>query len=192
MSRWAEAFAALSRSSDTLDTLRHSEVCPPTVSQSVNSVTVPLAPPDSPRLADRIPTRCGRGEPGRIGIVGNAGAVPHDWAEGVGRLNPQQPPSDVPAMRWHRFVMDTRLFLESPFCATAVALGWGSCDLFGCDADRPFARIDRAGLLLLLDGARLIALTEVSATIKTRTGGYQVWRRKHGDPTRVLAWELGR
>jgi hypothetical protein len=47
------------------------------------------------------------------------------------------------------------LFLDSPFRAVAQALDWGPDDLFGCDRDRPFARIDQAGLLWLLNGDRL-------------------------------------
>ena len=39
MSRWADRLAALSRASDTLDTMRHFSDAASTVSQSVNSVT---------------------------------------------------------------------------------------------------------------------------------------------------------
>src|SRR5215472_17515720 len=39
MSRWADAFAALSGGADTVDTMRHSDEPPARVSQSVNSVT---------------------------------------------------------------------------------------------------------------------------------------------------------
>jgi hypothetical protein len=62
--------------------------------------------------------------------------------------------------------------------------------LFGCDRDRPYARIDRAGLLLLLDGDRLVALTANTATIETRAGARQTYSRKPAEPGRVLAWEL--
>jgi hypothetical protein len=41
MSRWADAFAALSEGADTLDTLRHSDEPLATVSQSVNTVMAP-------------------------------------------------------------------------------------------------------------------------------------------------------
>jgi hypothetical protein len=63
--------------------------------------------------------------------------------------------------------------------------------LFGCDRDRPFARIDRAGLVWLLNGDRLIALTADSATIETRTGARHTYRRKPSDPARVLPWGYG-
>jgi hypothetical protein len=89
-----------------------------------------------------------------------------------------------------QFVDDVGRFLDSDFATVAAALGWGPFDLFGSDCDRPFARIDRAGLLWLLTGKRLIALTENRATIETKTGARQIYRRKCHEPGRVLAWEL--
>jgi hypothetical protein len=81
------------------------------------------------------------------------------------------------------------LFLDSPFCAVAAALGWGPHDLFGCDRDRPFARIDQSGLLWLLNGDRLVILAEDAATIETRTGVRQTWRRRPTGSGEVLVWE---
>jgi hypothetical protein len=80
--------------------------------------------------------------------------------------------------------------LDSPFCAVAAALSWGPVDLFGCERDRPFARIDRAGLPWLLNGDRLVALTENVATIETRTGARQTYRRMPSEPGRALVREL--
>ena len=96
----------------------------------------------------------------------------------------------MPPRRWLRFVDDVGRFLDSPFCAVAAALGWGPLDLFGCDRERPFARIGQAGLLWLLNGDRLLALTENTATIAIKTGAQQTYRRKPSEPGRVLAWEL--
>ncbi|HJU19826.1 MAG TPA: hypothetical protein VJ770_25510 [Stellaceae bacterium] len=56
-----------------------------------------------------------------------------------------------------------RRFLDGGFAKKAAALGWGPFDLFGCDRDRPFVRIDQAGLLWALNGDRLIALSENAA-----------------------------
>jgi hypothetical protein len=73
----------------------------------------------------------------------------------------------------------------------AAALGWGPLDLFGCDRDRPFARIDHAGILWLLNGDRLAELDRHRAVIERRTGAFQTFRR--GPITVgevVLAWEL--
>jgi hypothetical protein len=145
------------------------------------------APPSPP---DRALATWGEAEEERAGIVEFDGGIPRAWAEGFARLNPNRPPGDIPPKRWRRFVDDMGTFLDSPYCAVAAALGWGPCDLFGCDRDRPFARIDCAGLLWLLNGDRLIALSENTATIETRTGARQTYRRKPNERGRVLAWEL--
>ena len=56
-------------------------------------------------------------------IVQFDGNIPREWAEGFARLDPDNPPGDVPPQRWLRFVDDIGLFLDSPFCASAAALG---------------------------------------------------------------------
>jgi hypothetical protein len=127
-------------------------------------------------------------EPAAIAV--HDGDIPRAWAEALARLEPTRPPKNVPPRRWERFVHDVRLFLNGPFRAVAMSLGWGPYDLFGCDRNRPYARIDRAGLLWLLDGHQLLVLSENTATIETRTGGRQTFRRKPPEPGRVLAWEL--
>jgi hypothetical protein len=78
--------------------------------------------------------------------------------QGFARLDPDRLPytGDVPPRRWLRFVDDLGRFLDGGFAEQIVALGWGPLDLFGVDRDQPFARIDKAGLLWLLDGGRLV------------------------------------
>jgi hypothetical protein len=132
----------------------------------------------------------GESEEERAAVVEYDGGIPREWAEGFARLHPNRPPVDVPPRRWLQFVGDIGRFLDSDFATVASALGWGPYDLFGCDRDRPFARIDCAGLLWLLNGDRLLALTEQTATIETRTGARQTFRRKPAELSRVLAWEL--
>jgi hypothetical protein len=126
----------------------------------------------------------------RAAIVEHDGGIPRAWAEGFARLHPDRPPAGVPLRRWQQFVDDVGDFLDSPFQAVAAALGWGPHDLFGCDRDRPFARIDQSGLLWLLNGDRLVMLTENGATIEMRTGKRHRWGCKPVEPGRVLAWEL--
>jgi hypothetical protein len=126
----------------------------------------------------------------RAALVEEGAGVPREWAEGLSRLDPNHPPGDVPLRRWQCFVDDVGRFLDSQFCAVAVALGWGPHDLFGCDARKPFARIDQAGLLWLLNGNKLVALSENTVAIEMPTGARQTYRPKPAELTRVLAWEL--
>jgi hypothetical protein len=133
------------------------------------------------------PTAC-REE--RAAIVEYGAGVPRAWAEGFARLDPVRPPADVPLRRWQQFIDDVGRFLDSGFAEKAATLGWGPFDIFGCDRDRPFARIDRQGLCWLIAGNRLVDLSEKTAIIQIWTGRRQTWRRKPSEPCRVLAWEL--
>lgn len=140
--------------------------------------------------ARETPVPWSESEDERAAIIEYKAGVPRTWAEGFARLHPDHPPADVPPQRWQQFVDDCGQFLDGGFAATAAALGWGTYDLFGCDRDRPFARIDQCGLLWLLNGAWLIALTAETATIEARAGVRQSYRRRPAAPGRVLVWKL--
>jgi hypothetical protein len=101
-----------------------------------------------------------------------------------------RPPQNMPAGRWETFICDVAAFVDNEQLTEADLLGWTALDLFGADRDRPFARIDQSGLLLLLDGHKVVGLSEDTATIETRGGARQIYRRKPGDPGRALIWEL--
>lgn len=170
-----------------------------------SAVTVVTTPPQA-----RLPETSFKNEGGNRGDQGNRAeeniegaldqerapiiecdaGVPSSWAEGFAGLDPERPPSGVPLMRWQQFIDDTGRFLDGGFAEKAVMLGWGAFDLFGCDRDRPFDRIDQQGLCWLIAGNRLVDLSENGAVIETWTGACQNWRRKPGTPGRVLAWEL--
>ena len=63
--------------------------------------------------------------------------------------------------------------------------------LFGCDRVNPYASLDSAGLLWLLNGGKLVALTAVTATIETTGGARQTYRRCPIEVDAVApAWEL--
>jgi len=95
-------------------------------------------------------------------------------------LDPDRPPDDVPASRWRQFVKDVRAFAGSQWAEQATKLGWTGADLYGCDDLAPVARVDKMGLLWLLKGNRLIALSTDAAVIETRTGARQTYRRMRG------------
>jgi len=131
-----------------------------------------------------------RGETGVARAANPEHDDPDAWDAGYARLDPEKAPARVPLACWRQFVDDTRRFLDSPFCAEATALGWGSIDLFGCNRNRPFARIDQAGLLWLLNGNRVVLLTAMTAVVETATGVRQTFYRKPSELGRVLAWNL--
>jgi hypothetical protein len=147
-------------------------------------------PSETVLTCETPPAIWGEAEEERAAIIEYGGVIPREWAEGLARLDPDRPPADLPLRRWRRFVDDSGQFLDGPFCAVAAALGWTPHDLFGCDRDRPFARIDQSGLLWLLNGDKLVALAADAAVIQTPTGSRQTWRRKPIEQGRVLAWEL--
>jgi hypothetical protein len=127
----------------------------------------------------------------RAAIAEYDGGAPRAWAEGFARLDPSRPPADVPAKRWLRFIDDCGRFLDGRWPAKAADFGWGPLDLFGCDRERPFARIDHLGLLWLIDGRKLVALTKDTATVQSATGTHQTHYRRPVQVGRVvLAWDL--
>ena len=127
----------------------------------------------------------------RAAIVEYDAGAPRAWAEGFARLDPNDPPHDVPARGWLRFVDACGRFLDGGWADKAAALDWGPLDLFGCDTERPFARIDHMGLLWLLNGGTIIEMHRDHAIIETLGGARQTYRRRPVEVGRVvLAWEL--
>jgi hypothetical protein len=119
--------------------------------------------------------------------------VPAEWIQGVARLPELPCPARFPAAKWRQVVMDAAAFLER-WAAQAAALGWPAWELFGCHCRAPWGRIQGMGLVLLLQGDEIAALTAVEAVIRTPTGAHQRYRRKPADPLhpaeRCLVWDL--
>jgi hypothetical protein len=127
----------------------------------------------------------------RAAIIKYDGGAPRAWAEALARLDPNKPLGDVPARRWLRFVDDCGRFLEGGWASRAAEFGWGPLDLFGCDRERPFARVDHMGLLWLLKGGTAIELLRDRAILETQGGVRQTYRRRPVEVGGVvLAWEL--
>ena len=122
--------------------------------------------------------------------LSKANGTPKAWVEGLARLDPACPPHDVPLQRWAQFIEDGRQFIGQGWAAQAQGLGWSALDLFGCHEAAPFARIAQQGLLWLLNGRRLVALTAGGATIETSNGGRLSYRRAPGEAGQVPVWEL--
>jgi hypothetical protein len=116
-----------------------------------------------------------------------------DWAAGVVRLGSMPPPRTYPEHAWRQLIVDAGRFLDG-WAAQAAALGWPTWELFGCHRRAPWGRIQGMGLVLLLRGKELAAMTATEAVIRTATGAHQTYHRKPSDPLhpaeRCLAWEL--
>jgi hypothetical protein len=115
------------------------------------------------------------------------------WAAGVARLATMSPPRGYPQHAWQQLIVDADQFLGR-WGAQALALGWPAWELLGCCRHAPWGRIQGMGLVLLLHGREVAALTAAEAVIRTRTGTRQTYRRKPHDPLnpaeRCLVWEL--
>jgi hypothetical protein len=128
----------------------------------------------------------------RAAIAEYDGGAPRAWAEVLARLDPNKPPGDVSPRRWLRFIDDCGRFLDGGWAARAAAFGWGPLDLFGCNRERPFARLDHQGLMWLVNGGTIIELHRDRAIIETPGGARQSYRRRPVEVGAVvLAWELG-
>jgi hypothetical protein len=91
-------------------------------------------------------------------------------AEALARIDPERPPCDVPRRRWVQFIDDRSWFLDSGCAQRAIWLGWAPINLFG-DRERPYAKINQAGLLWLIEGRSLIALSRDTAVIDSPSEG---------------------
>jgi hypothetical protein len=125
----------------------------------------------------------------RAAIIEYEAGVPRDWAEGYAKLLRLPSPKGVSGARWRTFLDDCGAFLDR-WAAQAASLGWRAEDLFGISEIAPVARVDLAGLLWLLEGRELVALTASSAAIKTASGGVQTYRRTRGlSAAQWLPWK---
>jgi hypothetical protein len=93
-------------------------------------------------------------------------------------------PDHVPLDRWQECVEDGRRFLAK-WGEQAEALGWTSADLFGLHTppDKPhpsyrrLSRYDQTGLIWLLEGREVMALTADTAVIENPPGAITTYRR---------------
>jgi hypothetical protein len=83
--------------------------------------------------------------------------------------------------RWRQAVADGETFLAR-WDERALGLGWTVDDLFGLNPLAPLLRYDAMGLLWLLRGRSVVALTSESAAIENPNGAVCVYRR-YNKPT---------
>ena len=103
------------------------------------------------------------------------------------------PPRTYPAHAWQQLIVDAERFLDD-WAAQAAALGWPAWELFGCHRRAPWGRIQGMGLVLLLHGDELAALTATEAVIRDPAAPTRPTAARPRDPLhpaeRCLVWEL--
>jgi hypothetical protein len=124
----------------------------------------------------------------RVTIAEFEGGIPHAWAEGFARLQMTAYPAAMRPDRWRQMIDDAGRFLDR-WAAKAAALGWDTASVFGVHADRPIERVDCAGLVWLLRGNDIEAISPSVARIRTRSGAVQIYDRRPQSPS-VPLWEL--
>ena len=95
-------------------------------------------------------------------------------------------PACVPEDRWQQCIEDGRAFLAK-WSTEAESFSWTSDDLFGLapipntphPSYRRLSRCDRTGLIWLLEGRPVVALTEATASIRNPSGSITVFRKNN-------------
>ena len=126
----------------------------------------------------------------RAALVEYGAGVPREWAEGFARLDCTHPPADFPLHRWRQIIDDGGLFLDQ-WANKAAALGWTVVDVFGLNPANPSVRYDGMGLVPLIKGQRIIAISADSARLRMRTGHIQTYARRPS-PSSTVLWKLQR
>jgi len=81
------------------------------------------------------------------------------------------------------------VFLDR-WAAEAIRCGWIDLDVFGVNPDRPDARFDCMGLVLLLDRAEVAGIDRDGADLVAATGASQRYRRRPVPADTISLWEL--
>jgi hypothetical protein len=143
-------------------------------------------------------SKSGGGQEGGGGCTneGSQASENQKTASTSNRQNRQNPPADrvftvlrkrcpahIEPVRWRQVIEDGERFLAE-WGDQAKALGWTSRDLFGLHevpatphpTYQRLSRYDCTGLVWLLQGCPVVALTEETAAIKMRTGSVTTYR----------------
>jgi hypothetical protein len=105
-----------------------------------------------------------------------SGGFPIEWYAISCELSETDEPLECFGDRWKTMAEDAGVFLER-WGKTAYLLGWTVLDLFGVHPTAPAARFDVMGLIPILNGRRVVAITRDTATIRAPSGAILTYRR---------------
>ena len=121
-------------------------------------------------------------------LIEYGAGVPREWAEGYARLLRLPCPTGITPERWKQIIDDGGHFIDR-WAATAAQIGWTTCEVFGISPKAPDHRLDMSGLVPLLTGQKVLALTAEAATIDAgRQTSLRIFPRI--DDGAVPIWEM--
>jgi hypothetical protein len=140
---------------------------------------------DKSAISDISPSPGGTGA--GFGRFGRFGRNPQRFCRTACDALERRCPKYVNQDRWQQAIADGRRFLAQ-WSESAAGLGWSARDLFGLAEipDGPgsnyqrLSRYDQTGLIWLLQGRPVVALTSDTAVIETTTGTFTY--RRHDKP----------
>lgn len=118
--------------------------------------------------------------------------IPDPVARAVSAIFTAPHADGIPPRHWPTIVTDTLDFVDRGQAAQAFALGWSAADIFGCDLTAPWHRLDRAGLMLLVNNREINAITQDHAALRHKDGSvtrYRKWQTSPQPPIALL-WHL--
>lgn len=113
--------------------------------------------------------------------------IPDDWHARLVAMA-DEPPANVSPMFIHRVAADGSQLLGM-WSGEIERLGWTALDLFGVHPSVPESRFDVMGLVPMLRGGAVRAISPVDAVVGMPTGSILRYQRKLGAQPRVAIWE---
>ncbi len=158
------------------------------IARTAASLPVPVYGCEKSELSEKSPPET-HGQILRAVLLAVPDGVPEAWVQGVCDLLAMPPHPAWKEDDWHTLQEDALRFLQK-WAGQARRLGWEALDLFGVHPTAPTARFDCMGLVPLLRGRAVLALTDDSAAIKTASGGSLTFRQRAAPPAeQCLVWE---
>lgn len=111
-----------------------------------------------------------------------------EWVIGLRRLDAMPPPAAFTDERWAQLIADAHGFIDR-WGRAATQFGWSTLDLFGVHPLAPITRYDAKGLIPLLGGNSVVAVSEHTATIRMPSGSTLRFNRR-SKTAGVCIWEI--
>lgn len=125
----------------------------------------------------------------RAAIVEFDAGIPREWAEGFARLCEMPRPHGFSPQRWRQLLDDAGKFMDC-WASRVAALGWTTEEVFGVHPVAPDARQDAKGLVALIGGHQVVAVSASTITTFTQSKCRLVLRRSQRAYDAQPLWQL--